>query len=464
LSLALIVVILAIATYFRISSFTQQTFGGRNESSLLETTPANASPGAASSVNASSIIGKIQRGERFSLLILGYGGPGHDGPYLSDTILQLVYDPAKKAVTMINVPRDLYAYIPYGPDNKGYWGKINEAFSLVMSLKAPTSGLNKRYYFTAGDDNSRIDAAVILAKDVVEQVTGIPVNYWMTVNFDGFIKLIDAIGGIDVVVDKAFTDNSYPTVGEDGQLHPLSLEVGPHHMAGKLAIAFARSRYSNEDNGDFARSKRQMKVIQAVKEKALKPDIIFKASSTLDALQGNFRTSLAFDETLSLANFLNSDQGRPYASNLYFLSEMIEYNFLNAGNDPEEGFIFTPKAGKGNYGPIRDWLKQALLNPQVRGEALHVQVQNATGVAKNGPEATQLLQGQGFDTTPPATLAPQPLSQIIDYSQGKGVETIKQLQGNFPGAEVKSADPPSKNYDGPDVVVILGANYLASGS
>jgi anionic cell wall polymer biosynthesis LytR-Cps2A-Psr (LCP) family protein len=261
------------------------------------------------------------------------------------------------------------------------------------------------------------------------------------------------------VVDKAFTDNSYPTMGEDGQLHPLSLEVGPHHMAGRLAIAFARSRYSTEDNGDFARSKRQMKVIQAVKEKALKPDIIFKASSILDALQGNFRTSLSFDETLSLGNFLNSDQGRPYASNLYFLSEMIEYNFLNATSDPEEGFIFVPKAGKGNYTPIRDWLKQALLNPQVRGEDLQVQVQNATGVAKNGPEATQLLQDQGFETAPSTSLPPQPDSQILDYSQGKGVETIKQLQSQFPMAEIKAA-PPVKNYDGPDVVVILGADYL----
>src|SRR5690349_6809380 len=93
LSFIVLLVVFGIITYTRISSFTQQTFGGRNENSLLDSASTNASPIAAPAYSASSIAGKIQRGERFSLLILGYGGPGHDGPYLSDTILQLVYDP-----------------------------------------------------------------------------------------------------------------------------------------------------------------------------------------------------------------------------------------------------------------------------------------------------------------------------------------------------------------------------------
>lgn len=405
---------------------------------------------------AGSIMERIERGDRISLLMLGYGGAGHDGPYLSDTILQVVYDPAKKAVTMINIPRDLYAFIPYGGNGVGYWGKINQAFSYVMNMGAPAGNLSKRYNFKVGNEASKVDAAATLAKDTVEQVTGIPVDYWMAVNFDGFIKLIDSIGGIDVVVDKAFYDPTYPTRDDSGQLRPLNLTAGPHHMAGHLAIAYARSRYSLQENGDISRSKRQMKVIQAVKTKILQPDILLKAPGIIEALQGNLRISVSFEEALALGNFLNGDQGRAYVDNLYFLPQVIEYNFLNAASN-EQGFVFIPKTGQGNYSAIRDWLHQGLLAPQLRGEDLLVQVQNATGEAKYGPQANQMLANQGFNLIALGNAPPGP-TRIIDYTGGKGPETLKLLQSDFPGVEVKATAPP-KGYTGPDIVVVLGVDY-----
>ncbi len=331
-------------------------------------TPTSAPLPAATAIPAGKssapIIEKIQRGERVSLLVLGYAGPGHeeDGPYLTDSILQVVYDPVKKKVTMINIPRDLYTLIPYAGPGSGYWGKVNQAFSYVMNLNN-SNGLSKRYSFSAGNVNSKLDAAAILTKDVVESITGIPVDHWLAVTFTGFKNLVDAIGGVDVNVEVAFTDNEYLVRDNANNIVALSFNTGPYHLDGKLALAFARSRYSLQDNGDLGRSRRQMKLVAAVKEKALKPDIALKAGSIMDALQGNLRTSLPFNDLVALGNFLNGEDGRSYATNVYFMNRILGYDQLEGTSSPETGFIFMPKAGQGNYGPIREWIKQGLAEP-----------------------------------------------------------------------------------------------------
>jgi hypothetical protein len=129
---------------------------------------------------------------------------------------------------------------------------------------------------------------------------------------------------------------------------------------------------------------------------------------------------------------------------------------LNASSN-EQGFVFIPKTGQGNYSAIRDWLHRGLLDPQLRGEDMLVQVQNATGEAKYGPQANQRLADQGFNLSALGNAPPGP-TQIIDYSGGKGPETLKLLQSDFPGVEVKTAAPP-KGYNGPDIVVVLGVDY-----
>lgn len=307
----------------------------------------------------SPLINKIQRGEAFSILVLGYGGAGHDGPYLTDSILQIVYNPAKKTATMINIPRDLYVFVPYGENKKGYWGKANTAFSYVMNL-GNASPLATRYNFAPGNLNSKIDAAAILAKDTVEGVTGIPIDYWMAVNFEGFRRLIDSIGGITVNVEKAFDDYQYSTnPGLNDGRNYLHFDAGVQKMNGLRAINYARSRYSNQDSGDLGRSKRQMKVIQAVQQQMLNPDILLKIPGILDALQGNLRTSVSLDETLALMEFSRSAAGQEAARDLAFQSHVLGFDLLNEGSN-FAGFVFIPKAGPGNYSAIQEWIRARL--------------------------------------------------------------------------------------------------------
>jgi LCP family protein required for cell wall assembly len=488
--IGLVVLGVGIFTALRVTSFAGSTFGGRDEGSLLEPTatlPPTTTPRIAPTVPlnlneptpvaiptvtpqptttplpSTPIIRKIINGERFSVLILGYGGEGHEGPYLTDTILQVVYDPSKKTVTNISIPRDLYTFISYG-ENKGVgvYQKVNYAFAHVMGLPQPNNSLNKRYRFDPNDVNSKIDASAILAKDTVEQITGIPVDYWMAVNFNGFRQLIDALGGITVNVEKAFDDYEYPANDNpaiDASVIHLRFEAGTQKMNGERAIQYSRSRKSAQDGGDIARSKRQMKVIQAVKEEALKTENLLKAYSIMDALQGNIRTSLPFGDSLMLANFFNSSEGRKYVDNLYFVNSPLDDAFLYSSNN-EAGFVFIPRAGVNQYKPIREWLKQGLQAPQLRAENLKVQIQNATGQNKYANDVTQLLSKQGFSVAPFVWANPTTTTQIIDYSEGKADYTLKQLQSNFPDAVVKTAQPPYKGYVGPQLVVVLGKDFI----
>lgn len=350
----------AIFAYFRFNSFKESAFGGRDAQSLVETAPDGGLNAPTPDFTNSALVHKIQNGERFSILILGYGGPGHDGPFLTDTIMQVVYDPTKKTVSLINIPRDLFVLVPFLGEGKGGWTKINQAFSIVMNL-ADSKSLDKRYAFQNNSQSSKIDAAAILAKDTVEQVTGIPVDYWLTVNFEGFVRLIDAIGGVTVNVEKAFDDYNYsnnPGVN-DGRNY-LHFDAGTQVLSGTRAIHFVRSRYSQQEQGDISRSRRQMKIIQAVKEQVLKPDILLKVPGMLDALQGNLRTSVAFDEVIALAHYLNSAEGKTVANELIFNNLVVGMEFLNNSSNPEAGFIFQPKAGQGNYSEIKKWLQTSL--------------------------------------------------------------------------------------------------------
>lgn len=480
--------------YFRTSNFVNETLGAYNAPSLLKATASVAPPTAvptptlaptvnapinaavptamptaiarptatATPDNSPAIIQKIKRGERLTALLLGYGGTGHDGAFLSDTILLLTYDPAKKAVTMVNIPRDLFVLVPYGGPKIGFWGKINSAFSYVMESTSPAQ-LSPRYQYRS--DLRKVDAAVNLTKDIVEEVTGVPIDYWAAVNFDGFRNFVDAIGGVDVNVETAFDDYEYPSNDNpeiDASVKHIHFDTGLQHMDGERAIEYSRSRHSIQDGSDFNRSKRQMRVIQAAKEKLLKPDILFKALGVMDALQGKIRTSLTFDELTALANYYRSGDGAANAKDVMFVSQILSSNFLYDTTSSYAGYILVPQAGQGNYKDIQEWIQQGLAAPEIRYENLKVQVQNGTGLSKYTASVTEDLQNRGFNMVQPLWANLSTITTILDYSNGKAANSLKVLNGLFPGAYVKTVVRSIDNRDGPDLVVLLGQNYLAA--
>jgi len=192
--------------------------------------------------------------DRTNFLILGLGGHKNDPAGMTDTQLLVSYDHANARHLMLSIPRDIWI-----PEING---KINSAYS-----------------YGNNSEGSGID----LTNSFMSQITGQPVHYSVVISFDGFVKVIDLLGGVDVGVDRSFTDPKYPVSGRENDLcdgdaetkcrwETLYFEQGKHHFNGTEALKFVRSRHAQGEEGtDFARAVRQQKVVLAVKEKLQSP-------------------------------------------------------------------------------------------------------------------------------------------------------------------------------------------------
>jgi LCP family protein required for cell wall assembly len=190
-----------------------------------------------------------------NILILGIGGGTHEGFDLTDTIMVLSLDSSKKSVALISIPRDIWS--------DTLKDKVNTAYH-YGELKQKGGGL-------------------LLSKVIMEDVIGLPIHYAVVIDFSGFTKVIDAVGGIDVNVPEAFTDTQYPKPGMEQATCPgdptnacvyetIHFDAGLQHMDGARALIYARSRHAEGDQGsDFARSRRQQIIMVALKDRFTHP-------------------------------------------------------------------------------------------------------------------------------------------------------------------------------------------------
>ena len=301
----------------------------------------------------SPIIRRLKEGQRVSVLLVGFGGPGHDGAYLTDTLQVMSFDPKTGDVTLVSVPRDLWVQLPQYQGRGGYWGRINEAYMIGMG-QVDRNDMNVPY--------SKHDAGGQMAMKAVSQVLGIPLDYWISLDFVGFRQFIDAIGGVNVNVERAFTDTEYPN-NDDAAVDPsyrtVRFEAGWQHMDGERAIVFARSRKAPEDGSDFGRARRQQLLMSAVKDQIVSVETIPKLFGILDALEGHIRMSFSFSEAKDLLGWGQEQAAakRQFAIN----SGVIDSNRLLYGATSSGGAsILLPRAGQGNYREIQSWMSELL--------------------------------------------------------------------------------------------------------
>ncbi len=194
---------------------------------------------------------------RVNILMMGFGGSGHDGAYLTDSMVVMSLIPSTHHTTLISIPRDLWVQ---NPANSGQYTKLNAVYPVA-----------------AGNTNTNPVAGGNAAAQKISLVTGLTINYWVTIDFAGFKDFIDAIGGVDVNVPDSF-NACYPK-NDNASVDPSWIKVqfnkGLQHMNGATAIAYARAREPLEVCGkgtsenqaelsDFARSQRQQLIMQAV--------------------------------------------------------------------------------------------------------------------------------------------------------------------------------------------------------
>jgi LCP family protein required for cell wall assembly len=226
--------------------------------------------------------------ERTNLLVLGYGGAGHDGSLLTDSLLVVSLMPQNHHTSLISVPRDLWVQVPEG---SGQYGKINSVYEVGSNF-----GKNQ----VAGGD---------AAAKKLSLVTGMNVKYWMTINFQGFREFIDAIGGVDVYVPNSF-NACYPkndNAAKDASWIKVQFNKGMQHMDGATAITYARAREPLSVCGmgtsqnlaeltDFGRSARQQIIVKAALAKMKQVSTWPKFFDATTALQHAIYTNMSLTD------------------------------------------------------------------------------------------------------------------------------------------------------------------------
>lgn len=228
---------------------------------------------------------------RTNLLLLGMGGGLHEGSDLTDTIVILSIRTSDRKLSLISIPRDFWS--------ENLKDKINTAYHYGEAQK-PGKGLE-------------------LAKTEVEAVTGLPIHYSIIIDFSGFKKVIDTLGGINVQVMTTFTDTQYPIEGRENDLcngdpdfacryQTVTFIRGVDHMNGERALMYVRSRHADGEEGtDFARSRRQQEVIAALQKKISDYHnwwLFLSNISWYKALDEMIYTDLSISDKVLLANLL----------------------------------------------------------------------------------------------------------------------------------------------------------------
>lgn len=290
---------------------------------------------------------------RTNVLLLGIPGGNHDGSDLTDTMILLSTNIAVKDGIMVSIPRDIW----------------------LDSLKEK---INSAYHY---GEEKRKGGGIVMAKAVAEEVVGQPVHYAWVIDFSGFQRLIDMIGGVDVNVENSFIDNEYPITGKENdpcggdpefkcRFEKLEFTKGKQHMDGARVLKFVRSRHAQGDEGtDFARGKRQQLVMEALKNKVMSPAFI---KANLTKLPQLFS---AFDDT--------TDTDMNLSEQILFLKSFVQWNdriirklVLDDGDAEKgrKGFLVNPPleqsdgewillARTGNFDEIHKFIQCQFENP-----------------------------------------------------------------------------------------------------
>jgi len=275
---------------------------------------------------------------RTNILILGKGGEGHSAPDLTDTIIFSSIDKNTSSVGLVSLSRDIW----------------------IPELRAK---LNSAYYW---GNQKEEGGGLILAKSTSEKITGQPIHYAVVVDFSGFKKIVDALGGIEVGVERSFTDEKYPIPGKENddcdgdedykcRYETIKFGQGTRLMNGERALKFARSRNAEGDEGtDFARAARQEKVMEALRKKALSKEIIInpkKIAEVLKVIRSSIETDMNISE-LTIVSRLIFD-AKDNISSFVLPEELLmsppklaKYDFL---------YVFIPKDE--SWIGIHEWIK-----------------------------------------------------------------------------------------------------------
>lgn len=376
--------------------------------------------------------------ERINILLLGIDQREHeDGPWRTDTMILVTVDPATQSAAILSMPRDLWVAIPGFQESR----------------------INNAHFF--GDVANYPGGGPALAKKTVQYNLGIPVHYYVRLNFTAFEKLIDLIGGIDVQVDHTIDDPEYPDSRYGYE--PFHLDAGLQHLDGKTALKYARTRH--DMLGDFGRAQRQQQVMLAIRDKVLKanmlPQLLPRAGELVSTLGGAVQTDLSLQQMMALAK-LGTQIDRSRIKNVY-----IDQTMTLPYETPDKDQVLIPLRDE-----IRKVRDSFLTPPSIAsGTALtpeppaSVVVQNGTVTAGLAGQTAEALRARGFNIVQYGNTddnrSDYAQTQILVYT---GRTAAAQALADALQVPLSAIQPVSSTVNSSDIKVILGADYRLIGA
>ncbi len=320
----------------------------------------------------------------YNILLFGYSGGKHEGTYLTDTIMLLHLDLATKSATLISVPRDLWVKIPT-TNNEELHTKINAIYQMELFPQSYPS-VNKKHFGKLKDAS--------FTKYILGKIFGLKIDNYVAVDFQGFKKAVDLLGGVEVEVEKSFTDHQYPIEGKENDLcdpsteelfkkaepflkseenlperekifkedpkleefvknatespelafpcryETVTFKKGKTLMNGEMALKYVRSRHSTEDGNDFSRAHRQQRFLLAAKNKVLSLGFLPKTFSFLDQLSDHIKTDLSPADIKKLTQ--EGINAKQYNFNTFVISSK---NLLKEDFSADGQYILIPREG-----------------------------------------------------------------------------------------------------------------------
>ena len=338
--------------------------------------------------------------ERLNILLIG--ADEQEGGHNTDTLITVSIDPVTKQVAMFSIPRDtvdLPAPVGAGPECLG--PLVPEQDQLFFVQNRGRSDL------WPGNNRTRGYNAL---KAMMGELYDLDVKYFVEVNFDGFKKVVDAVGGVTINVQVPVVDDAFP--GSTGRSQRLYIPSGIQHMDGEQALRYARSRNSSTD---FDRGARQQRVLLSLREQADPQILLPRLPELVEALKSAVRTDVPLeqlDELLGLASDVDTANIRSYVFAPPYSRDTCQ--------DPR-GCVVLP-----NIPRIKDAVKNAFtldpadqaLREKLAAEGAGVWVLNGTGEPNRGSRLAGYLEFHGWPPRrraglPRARSRPTPSSRSI---------------------------------------------------
>lgn len=410
------------------------------------------SEGAASlNKNVDPALLKGEGDGRVNILLLGKGGPGHTAPDLTDTLLLASIDPIAKETALVSVPRDLWVKQPTGGQSK-----INAVYVTAKNKVLNSYTLKQQ---TDAIKEQAQAAGIKAIEETITSVLGIPIHYYVMVDFEAFRQSIDAVGGIDINVKKQLYD---PSVAWENNNNPLIAAVGMQHFDGKKALLYSRSRHGSA-RGDFDRTERQREVITALKSRVLSVGTFanpVKLNQLIDAFGNHVSTDFSLNEIMRVYDIAKGVDNAKIQS-IGLADPPNDYVTTDNVNGQS---VVRPRAGLFVYTAIQSYIRNQLRDSFLKSENASIMILNGTTTTGLATLKSTELKSYGYNVTQVGDAPTKAYDKTILVDLTKGVKkyTKSYLEKRLNATSTTSLPDSTIQTGTADFVIILGSNEKAS--